>query len=130
MNNVKRIVEIFRFLVAGGACLLLELACLYVMTEWAGLYYLYSSAIAFTISVSVNYWLCRVWVFQGRQKDQSLKVLALFLGSSVAGLGLNQFCMYIFVEVLEIYYMAAKLLAAGIVTAWNFVLKRYAMAMG
>ena len=118
-----------RFLVAGGGCLLLELACLYVLTEWAGLHYLYSSALAFVISLLVNYWLCRAWVFADGSKKQSLKALSLFFGSSVAGLGINQLCMYTFVDMLGIYYMAAKLLAAVIVTIWNFVLKRYALRM-
>jgi putative flippase GtrA len=116
--------------VAGGSCLLLELACLYVFTEWAGLHYLYSSALAFTISVLVNYWLCRAWVFEGGNKKQSFKAASLFFGSSVAGLGINQLCMYTFVDLMGIYYMAAKLLAAVIVTVWNFVLKRYALKMG
>ena len=126
----KNLGEVIRFLVAGGSCLLLELACLYAFTEWAGLHYLYSSALAFTISVLVSYWLCRAWVFEGGNKKQSLKAASLFFGSSVAGLGINQLCMYTFVDLMGIYYMAAKLLAAVIVTVWNFVLKRYALKMG
>ena len=126
----KNLGEVIRFLVAGGSCLLLELACLYAFTEWAGLHYLYSSALAFTISVLVNYWLCRAWVFEGGNKKQSFKAASLFFGSSVAGLGINQLCMYTFVDLMGIYYMAAKLLAAVIVTVWNFVLKRYALKMG
>ena len=129
-DKQKNLGEVIRFLVAGGSCLLLELACLYAFTEWAGLHYLYSSALAFTISVLVNYWLCRAWVFEDGNKKQSLKAASLFFGSSVAGLGLNQLCMYTFVDLLGIYYMAAKLLAAVIVTVWNFVLKRYALKMG
>ncbi len=129
MERRKNFAEVIRFLVAGGGCLLLELACLYVLTEWAGLHYLYSSALAFVISLLVNYWLCRAWVFADGSKKQSLKALSLFFGSSVAGLGINQLCMYTFVDMLGIYYMAAKLLAAVIVTIWNFVLKRYALRM-
>jgi putative flippase GtrA len=129
-DKQKNLGEVIRFLVAGGSCLLLELACLYAFTEWAGLHYLYSSALAFTISVLVNYWLCRAWVFEGGNKKQSFKAASLFFGSSVAGLGINQLCMYTFVDLMGIYYMAAKLLAAVIVTVWNFVLKRYALKMG
>ena len=125
----KNYVEILKFLIAGGSCLLLELGCLYAFTEWAGLHYLYSSALAFTISVLVNYWLCRAWVFEGGRKKRSFRAATLFFGSSVAGLGVNQLCMYVFVDFLGIYYMAAKLLAAVIVTIWNFVLKRYALKM-
>lgn len=126
----KKFAELARFIVAGGGCLLLELGCLYGLTDGLGLHYLYSSALAFIISLLVNYWLCRVWVFEGGGRKQSVKAAAIFFGSSVAGLGINQLCMYTFVDIMGIYYMAAKLLAAVIVTLWNFVLKRYALKIG
>ena len=129
-EKYKNFAEIARFIVAGGGCLLLELGCLYGLTDGVGLHYLYSSAIAFVISLLVNYWLCRVWVFEGGNRKQSVKAATIFFGSSVAGLGLNQLCMYTFVDIMGIYYRAAKLLAAVIVTIWNFVLKRYALKMG
>ena len=122
----RNLLEILRFLLAGGSCLLLELGALYALTEAAGLHYLYSAAVAFTLSVIVNYLLCRYWVFQGA-RQQSAKAAAVFIGSSLAGLGLNQLCMWLFVEMAGLWYMAAKLLAAVVVTAWNYVLKRYAL---
>jgi len=122
----RNLLEILRFLLAGGSCLLLELGVLYTLTEAAGLHYLYSAALAFTLSVIVNYLMCRYWVFQGA-RQQSAKAAAVFIGSSLAGLGLNQLCMWLFVEMAGLWYMAAKLLAAVVVTAWNYVLKRYAL---
>lgn len=122
----RNLLEILRFLLAGGSCLLLELGALYALTEAAGLHYLYSAALAFTLSVIVNYLMCRYWVFQGAGQ-QSAKAAAVFIGSSLAGLGLNQLCMWLFVEMAGLWYMAAKLLAAVVVTAWNYVLKRYAL---
>jgi len=122
----RNLLEILRFLLAGGSCLLLELGALYALTEAAGLHYLYSAALAFTLSVIVNYLMCRYWVFQGA-RQQSAKAAAVFIGSSLAGLGLNQLCMWLFVEMAGLWYMAAKLLAAVVVTAWNYVLKRYAL---
>lgn len=118
--------EVLRFLIAGGSCLLLELGLLYGFTEWAGLHYLYSAALAFSISVLVNYWICRYWVFRGA-KQMSLKSVTVFAGSSVAGLGLNQLCMWTLVDLAGVYYMLAKIIAAAVVTVWNFVLKRFAL---
>ena len=126
MGGKRNLLEILRFLLAGGSCLLLELGVLYALTEAAGLHYLYSAALAFTLSVIVNYLMCRYWVFKGA-RQQSAKAAAVFIGSSLAGLGLNQLCMWLFVEMAGLWYMAAKLLAAVVVTAWNYVLKRYAL---
>lgn len=118
--------EVLRFLLAGGSCLLLELGLLYGFTEWAGMHYLYSAALAFSVSVLVNYWICRYWVFRGAGK-MSLKSVTVFAGSSVAGLGINQLCMWALVDILGVYYMLAKIVAAAVVTVWNFVLKRFAL---
>ena len=52
----------------------------------------------------------------------------MFVGSSVVGLFLNQVCMYVFVEWLSMYYMIAKLFDTGIVTVWNYVMKKKAIA--
>lgn len=59
----ERFHEILRFLIVGGGCFLLEYVLLYMFTEFAGIPYLTSSAIAFLISLLVNYLLCVTVVF-------------------------------------------------------------------
>ena len=95
--------------------------------EYAGIPYLWSSGISFTSSVFVNYWLCVIYVFRGAG-EQTARQKVLFFGSSIAGLVLNQICMFIFVDICGIYYMLAKLGATAIVTVWNYVMKRRAIA--
>ena len=118
--------EIVRFCVVGGGCFLIDYALLFILTEYAGIYYLYSAGISFTLTVILNYWLCLVYVFQGAKK-QTKKQATIFIGSSVAGLAINQFCMWLFVDVVGIYYMIAKIFSAAIVTIWNYILKRKAI---
>lgn len=122
----QRIAEVLRFCVVGGVSFIVDYSLLYFCTEFAGITYLYSSAIAFSVAVIINYWLCLVFVFKNKQK-QSSRQKALFIGSSIVGLGLNQLCMYGFVEILGIYYMLAKLMATAIVTIWNYIMKRKAV---
>ncbi len=43
------------------------------------------------------------------------------------GLGLNQLCMWFFVDVAGLYYMIAKIFATAIVTIWNYITKRKAV---
>ena len=118
--------EIVRFSLVGGGCFVVDYGLLYAFTEFLGIPYLWSSGLSFTISVFVNYWLCLTYVFRGAGR-QSGRQQALFFGSSLAGLVLNQICMYIFVDLCGIYYMIAKLFATAIVTLWNYVMKRRAI---
>ena len=121
-----RLYEIARFVLVGGACFVLDYGLLYILTEYAGLYYLLSSGISFSISVFVNYRLCLIYVFHGASAETH-RAKILFFGSSIAGLALNQLLMWVLVDGLSVYYMLAKIIAAGIVTVWNYVLKRRAL---
>lgn len=118
----ERLREIVRFLLVGGGCFLLDYGMLFGLTEFAGVPYLVSSAISFTVSLVVNYILCVTVVFHAGH--QSARQTVLFAATSLAGLLINQVCMYAFVELAGLWYMAAKIGAAAVVTVWNYLTKR------
>ena len=122
----ERWAEVARFCLAGGVSFLLDYGILYVSTEFAGINYFYSAAISFTVSVIANYWLCIWYVFTGASCQNRWQAI-LFVGSSVVGLILNQFCMWVLVEKLSFYYMLAKIFATMVVTVWNYTMKRKAV---
>ncbi len=123
----ERFLEIIRFCIVGGLSLIVDCAILFGLTEFLGVHYFYSAAISFTASVIFNYWLCVVYVFKNARK-QTARQATIFIGSSVVGLALNQMCMWFFVEIILLHYMLAKLFATAIVTIWNYIMKRKAIA--
>ncbi len=123
----ERMLEIIRFCLVGGVSFLMDYSILFALTEFAGVYYLYSSAISFSITVVFNYWLCVIYVFKDAQK-QSTRRAIIFFSTGVIGLGLNQLCMWFFVDVAGVYYMIAKIFATAIVTIWNYITKRKAVS--
>ena len=122
----ERMLEIVRFCFVGGVSFLMDYSLLFVLTEFVGIYYLYSSAISFSVTVVFNYWLCVIYVFKGAPK-QTTRQAIIFFGTGVIGLGLNQLCMWFFVDVTNLHYMLAKIFATAIVTIWNYVTKRKAV---
>lgn len=121
-----RFMELVRFCVVGGLSFLVDYSLLYALTEWAGIYYLYSSAISFGVSVVFNYWLCVAYVFKGAGK-QTARQATIFFVTGVMGLALNQLCMWFFVDAVGLHYMLAKIFATAIVTVWNYFTKRMAI---
>ena len=119
--------EIFRFCIVGGVSFLIDYGLLYALTEFVGINYLYSAGLSFTVSVVINYWLCVIYVFKDAQK-QSTRRAIIFFSTGVIGLGLNQLCMWFFVDVAGVYYMIAKIFATAIVTIWNYITKRKAVS--
>lgn len=123
----ERMLEIIRFCFVGGVSFLMDYGILFALTEFAGVYYLYSSAISFSVTVVFNYWLCVIYVFKDARK-QSARRAIIFFGTGVVGLLLNQLCMWFFVDVAGLYYMIAKIFATAIVTIWNYITKRKAVS--
>jgi len=122
----SRLKEMYRFVVNGAISFLVDYGILYALTEFCGVNYLLSSAISFCASVAVNYVICVKWVFEGAKNTNS-RAKAVFIGSSVVGLLLNQLFMWLFVEKCGIYYMLAKVIATLLVMIWNYIAKRKAL---
>ena len=123
--STERFWEVFRFLLVGGGCFLLEYGLLFALTEYGGLNPLVSAPIAFTVSLVVNYILCVYVVFHTEQ--QSKKQMALFALTSIIGLGINQVVMWFFIDIIGIWYMFAKVVASAVVMVWNYFTKRYVL---
>ena len=121
--SMERFWEVFRFLAVGGGCFLLEYVLLYTLTEHAGFEPLVSAPIAFTISLIVNYILCVYVVFHA--EHQSTTQAALFIVTSIMGLGINQLVMWGCIDLLGIWYMFSKVVASAIVMIWNYFTKRF-----
>ena len=123
MNN-KLFAQIMKFGFVGGTSFLIDAGILYLLTEFGGVHYLISGAISFTASVIYNYILSIKWVFDAKEDVNKVQELAVFIGLSVIGLGLNQLFMWLFVDIFHIYYMLSKIIATAIVMVYNFVTRK------
>ena len=124
-----QLAELFRFAFTGGVCFLVEFLCLTLLVELVHLPVLIATAIAFLISVAVNYVLCVKWVFTGA-KDGGAGVKATFLLTSGMGFVLNEILMWLLNIVLGVHYMIAKVISTLLVMIWNYFTKRMVLKRG
>jgi putative flippase GtrA/aryl carrier-like protein len=106
-----------RFVISGGTATLVNLATLYVLTHFLGIWYLYSSILAFAASFFVSFSLQKFWTFGENSHDRMQAQATLFLGVMLFALSLNTVLIYIFVELANAHYLLGQL-ASGILIAF------------
>ena len=123
IKNNKLFKQIFKFGIVGGIAFVIDYSILVICKELLGLNVLLSAAIAFSISVIVNYILSVKWVFDVNN-DNKKKNFILFVVLSIVGLLLTELIMWLGTDKLKISYLIVKIVATIIVMVFNFVTRK------
>lgn len=116
--------QLLKTAVASQAAFWLDFALLALLTEVAGLHYLFSAALSFLAGTTLSYVLSVVWVFDARRVSSKTAEYALFVLVGVVGLGLNEGLLWVFTEALGLHYLASKVVAAALIFGWNFAARK------
>lgn len=117
-------VQFFRYIFVGGVAFLVDFASLYILTDYFGIFYLTSAAIAFILGLITNYMLSINWVFNRRTLSNKTMEFTVFALIGIIGLGLNELFIWVFTAELNFYYLMSKILAAIIILFWNFFARK------
>ncbi len=120
----KAIVRFVKYSSVGVATFLFDLVLLYLLTDFLHVQYVISAGIAFTIAVSINYLLSRRFVFHGTLRSVHAGY-AIFLLIAGTGLVVVMGMMYVLVDIAGINYLISRVLIAGIVGVWNYLMNLY-----
>jgi len=125
-KNNSLVLQYAKFAIVGIISVMVDYVFMVFLAENSafGLDYFQASAFSYTLSVFVNYILSMKYVFQGRDDMGKVKEASIFFMLSLVGLFLNQMIMWMAVELLGIYYVAAKLLSTLLVTNYNFISRK------
>ncbi|MDR1713121.1 MAG: GtrA family protein [Coriobacteriales bacterium] len=126
----KLLAQIAKFGVVGVIAFLIDYGLLLLLTEVCGLNYLLSATIAFSVAVVFNYLASMRYVFKHKEGFDRRREFVLFVVLSLIGLGLNDLCMWLGVELLSLDYRLTKIVATGIVMVYNFVSRKKLLDAG
>lgn len=124
LKNRELALQFVRFASVGIISLAVDYGFMIILNEATDMGYFRACAFSYTLSILVNYVLSMRYVFRGREDMSKSKEVTIFLVLSLIGLGLNQMAMWLLVDVLGIFYAMAKILAALMVTSYNFISKK------
>lgn len=80
--------------------------------------------LAFILAATNNYIWNRVWTFESKEKDVK-KQYSKFMTVATVGLMWTQLLMWVFVSLIGVYYIFAKLMTSALVICWNFMMNKF-----
>jgi len=121
----ERALELVRFFVSGITATAVNLILLYVLTEFAGIWYLISLAVSFLVAFGVSFFLQKFWTFANRGRERMHAEATWFFVVQVGGLSFNMLALYALVEVFGLWYMAAQFLISIVIAITNFYIFKF-----
>lgn len=115
--------QFVRYGITGSTTVIINLALLFIFTEFFGLWYMFSAVIAGTACTVFNFLMNRRWSFKsnGTMHRQMVKYLLLLGFNYLYSLG----ALYLLVELLHINYLLAQIIVSMVMVSWNFAMFRY-----
>lgn len=123
MKTRKLFIQLVKFGIVGVIAAVTDVGILVILSEFYSIDVLISSALSFSISVTVNYLLSMKFVFESKAESR-LKEFAVFVILSIGGLLINQLIMWVGVKLMSVYYLAVKICAMIFVPVYNFVTRK------
>ncbi len=118
-------VQFIRYGLVAASSFAVDFGLLIVLTEKAHVFYLFSAALSFLISLGFNYVLSVVWAFSNQSAHSRHKEIVLFLIVGMVALGLNVAGLWLLTSGLGMYYVVSKLITTLVVFFWSFGARRY-----
>ena len=123
-GEIRRRARFFRYLASGGTAATTDLVILYLLTDGFGLHYLFSAVLAFVAAFFVSFFLQKFWTFEDASVEKVHMQATVYLLVALGNLALNTLLMYIFVEWIHLWYMAAQFFASGLLAFVTFFISR------
>ncbi len=121
----------FRFAMVGGIGTVVDFGVLILLKEVIGLPLIIANSLSYLAGVSNNFTLNRLWTYPEARTKAVWRQFLQFLLVSTAGLLLNNLIVGLLAAPLgtllnmpDTGYLAAKVLATGLVVFWNFTANR------
>ncbi len=118
--------RLFKFSIVGGIGAVISTVLLWILTEFVGLYYLFSSVIAIEIAILMQFLMNDRWTFKDEKTDSSGQLIKRIIKSNIwrsGGLVVNISVLYILTEYMGVYYLISNILGIFCAFLLNYILE-------
>lgn len=118
-------IQLLRYTVVGGGAFIVDFISLFIFTDFFGVHYLISAALAFLLGVTINYISSIFWVFSKQTLGNKSLEFGIFIFIGIIGLGLNELFIWFFTEYVHFHYLLSKIVSTVFVYLWNFFSRKF-----
>ena len=116
-------VQAFRAFFVGAIAFICDGVILWVLSL-TGLHYLICAVFGFNVGVTINFLISRKYVFNEKASINKFGEFIIYAVLSLIGLGLTALFMWLLTDLVGLYFMFSKCIAALLVFAWNFTVRK------
>lgn len=112
--------KILRFLISGGITATVQLGLMYLLTDIFGFWYIFSLNLAFVAAFFTSFTLQKFWTFKNDNLDRVYKQALLYFAVVLVNLLINNAFVYLLVEKMDAWYIAAQVMAELIIAIESY----------
>ncbi|MEK7584217.1 MAG: GtrA family protein [Patescibacteria group bacterium] len=117
--------ELARYLGAGVVGAFVHFTVLYLVTDAVGLWYLWSTTIAFVTAFLVSFNLQKHWTFNDKECSKVYQQASMFFIIASINLAVNAAGMYLLVDIFHQWYLFAQVVVTGTIALESFFLYKF-----
>lgn len=120
--------KLLKFGCVGLSGIFVNTGILYLLTEYAGLFYMVSSLFAIEVSIITNFLLNDCWTFNDKINSriaEKWKRFVSFEVISVLGVAINMGVLYTLTEFAGLWYILSNVIGIFVAFVWNFYVNRH-----
>lgn len=114
-----------RYFICGVISAAVNIGSLYVFTDFVGIWYLYSSVLAFLLSLIISFISQKFVVFKDMKTDGMHHQFSKFFITAVLSVISNTALMFACVDIFGVWYIFAQIIAGFFVMIQNFLLYKF-----
>jgi putative flippase GtrA len=111
--------KFLKFCIVGSSGMIIDFGTTWLLKEKVRINKYIANSSGFILAATSNYLINRYWTFHSENPKVATEYLSFIL-ISVAGLGINNFVLYLLTDKMKLNFYLSKLFAIGVVTLWNF----------
>lgn len=117
------VIQAFRSLFVAALSFIADAGVLWIISL-TGVHYLICTLFGFLVGVWVNYILSVKFVFKEKASIGRIGEIAVYVIIGAVGLGVTLLFMWLFTEVIGLYFMVSRGISAILTFAWNFISRK------